>query len=96
MSLTTACVRFLNYLPPVVARDDIPDSQVKMVCIASLNDQVVPLYSGLFTAASHPLILRALYIDGDVYQLRSSLFLRNDLVWCLRSLTPPHAHFQLI
>ncbi len=42
--------------------------QVKMVCIASLNDQVVPLYSGLFTAASHPLILRALYIDGDVYQ----------------------------
>jgi hypothetical protein len=43
-------------------------SQVKMVFIASLNDQVVPLYSGLFTAASHPLILRALYIDGDAYQ----------------------------
>jgi hypothetical protein len=42
--------------------------QVKMVYIASLNDQVVPLYSGLFTAAEHPLILRALYIDGDVYQ----------------------------
>jgi hypothetical protein len=42
--------------------------QVKMVFIASLNDQVVPLYSGLFTAASHPLILRALYIDGDAYQ----------------------------
>jgi hypothetical protein len=39
-----------------------------MVFIASLNDQVVPLYSGLFTAASHPLILRALYIDGDAYQ----------------------------
>ena len=42
--------------------------QVKMVYVASLNDQVVPLYSGLFTAASHPLILRALYIDGDAYQ----------------------------
>lgn len=36
--------------------------------IASLNDQVVPIYSGLFTAASHPRILRALYIDGDAYQ----------------------------
>ena len=36
--------------------------------IASLNDQVVPIYSGLFTAASHPRILRALYIDNDAYQ----------------------------
>ena len=43
-----------------------------MVYVASLNDQVVPLYSGLFTAASHPLILRALYIDGDAYQYVSS------------------------
>ena len=39
-----------------------------MLYIASLNDQVVPIYSGLFTAVSHPLILRALYIDGDAYQ----------------------------
>lgn len=46
--------------------------QAKMVYVASLNDQVVPIYSGLFTAASHPRILRALYIDGDAYQL--SLF----------------------
>lgn len=42
--------------------------QTKMVYIASLNDQVVPIYSGLFIAASHPRILRALYIDGDAYQ----------------------------
>jgi hypothetical protein len=27
-----------------------------------------PVYSGLFITASHPLILRALYIDGDAYQ----------------------------
>lgn len=54
-------------------------SQVKMVYVASLNDQVVPLYSGLFTAVEHPLILRALYIDGDVYQLRS-VFFKHDLV----------------
>ena len=43
-------------------------SQTKMVYVASLNDQVVPIYSGLFTAASHPRILRALYIDGDAYR----------------------------
>jgi hypothetical protein len=42
--------------------------QTKMVYVASLNDQVVPLYSGLFTSVSHPLILRALYIDVDAYQ----------------------------
>jgi hypothetical protein len=38
-----------------------------MVYVASLDDQVVPVYSGLFVAASHPLILRAIYIDGDAY-----------------------------
>ena len=43
-------------------------SKVKLVYIASLNDQVVPVYSGVFTSASHPLILRALYMDGDAYQ----------------------------
>jgi len=52
--------------------------------VASLNDQVVPLYSGLFITASHPLILRALYIDGDAYQ--SSDFLSNLLVLLLRVL----------
>jgi len=55
-----------------------------MVYVASLNDQVVPIYSGLFTAASHPLILRALYIDGDAYH--SSDFLSNLLVLLLRIL----------
>lgn len=39
-----------------------------MVYVASLNDQVVPIYSGLFTYVQHPLILRALYMDGDAYQ----------------------------
>ncbi|KAH9954701.1 hypothetical protein BC827DRAFT_1143178 [Russula dissimulans] len=61
---------------------NVVDHGVKMVYIASLNDQVVPLYSGLFTAASHPLILRALYIDGDAYH--SSDFLSNLLVLLLR------------
>ncbi|THH30142.1 hypothetical protein EUX98_g4051 [Antrodiella citrinella] len=60
----------------------VMDHGAKMVYIASLNDQVVPIYSGLFTAASHPRILRALYIDGDAYH--SSDFLSNLLVLLLR------------
>lgn len=39
-----------------------------MLYIASLNDQVVPIYSGIFTCISHPLVLRSLYIDGDAYK----------------------------
>lgn len=62
----------------------ILDSGVKMVYVASLNDQVVPIYSGLFTAVSHPLILRALYIDGDAYH--TSDFLSNLLVLLIRIL----------
>ena len=46
-------------------------AQVKMVYVASMNDQVVPVYSGAFTCVSHPLILRALYIDGDAYRYAS-------------------------
>ncbi|KZS95642.1 hypothetical protein SISNIDRAFT_452293, partial [Sistotremastrum niveocremeum HHB9708] len=55
---------------------------VKFVYVASLNDQVVPIYSGVFTAASHPSLLRALYIDGDAYS--SSDFLSNLLVLLFR------------
>ncbi|EGN92065.1 hypothetical protein SERLA73DRAFT_191640 [Serpula lacrymans var. lacrymans S7.3] len=55
---------------------------IKMVYVASLNDQVVGLYSGLFTSITHPLILRAMYIDGDAYH--SSDFLSNLLVLLLR------------
>ncbi|KAG5651798.1 hypothetical protein H0H81_007357 [Sphagnurus paluster] len=51
----------------VQALRSVLDHGAKMVYVASLNDQVVPIYSGLFTAASHPLILRALYIDGDAH-----------------------------
>lgn len=52
--------------------------QVKMVYIASLNDQVVGLYSGLFTSVTHPLILRALYIDGDAYQCVSVVLILRE------------------
>lgn len=60
------------------------DHGVKFVYVASLDDQVVPVYSGLFTSAKHPLILRALYIDGDAYT--SSDFLSNLLVLLTRVL----------
>ncbi|OAX40788.1 hypothetical protein K503DRAFT_791177 [Rhizopogon vinicolor AM-OR11-026] len=66
----------------VKALRNVLDNGVKMVYIASLNDQVVGLYSGLFTSATHPLILRALYIDGDAYH--SSDFLSNLLILLLR------------
>ncbi|KAG6848841.1 hypothetical protein H0H93_013561 [Arthromyces matolae] len=66
----------------VKALRSVVDHGTKMVYVASLNDQVVPIYSGLFTAASHPLILRALYIDGDAYH--SSDFLSNLLVLLIR------------
>jgi len=66
----------------VKALRTVMDHGAKMVYIASLNDQVVPIYSGLFTAAYHPRILRALYIDGDAYH--SSDFLSNLLVLLLR------------
>jgi len=33
-----------------------------------LSLTVDEVYSGLFITATHPLILRALYIDGDAYQ----------------------------
>ena len=57
---------FLRALVPVLT--DRFFLQTKVLYVASMNDQVVPIYSGLFTAVSHPLILRALYIDGDAYQ----------------------------
>ncbi|CCM04162.1 uncharacterized protein FIBRA_06324 [Fibroporia radiculosa] len=66
----------------VKALRNVMDHDTKMVYMASLNDQVVPIYSGLFTAASHPRILRALYIDGDAYH--SSDFLSNLLVLLIR------------
>ncbi|KAI6143384.1 hypothetical protein BKA82DRAFT_4331271 [Pisolithus tinctorius] len=64
------------------ALQNVLNNGIKMVYIASLNDQVVGLYSGLFTSVSHPLILRAIYIDGDAYH--SSDFLSNLLALLLR------------
>ncbi|RKP22361.1 hypothetical protein SYNPS1DRAFT_20172 [Syncephalis pseudoplumigaleata] len=40
---------------------------VKVVCVGSMADQVVPLYSGIMHGFSHPSLLRAIYIDGVDY-----------------------------
>lgn len=67
----------------------IPDSLriilnagVKLTVVGSLNDQVVPLYSALFSGVSHPAILRAVYIDSDAF--RTSDFLANLIVFAIR------------
>ncbi|KAG8805664.1 hypothetical protein FRC18_006544 [Serendipita sp. 400] len=66
----------------LAALETVLDHGTKFVYVASLDDQVVPIYSGIFTAVNHPRILRALYIDGDAYS--SSDFLSNLLVLLLR------------
>nr|XP_018260063.1 uncharacterized protein I303_06980 [Kwoniella dejecticola CBS 10117]OBR82221.1 hypothetical protein I303_06980 [Kwoniella dejecticola CBS 10117] len=43
------------------------ENEVKVVLLASLNDQVVPIYGASFSTATHPLLLRALYVDGASY-----------------------------
>ncbi|ELU38575.1 hypothetical protein AG1IA_07389 [Rhizoctonia solani AG-1 IA] len=65
----------------VAALSTALDHGTKFVYIASLNDQVVPvgladIYSGAFVAASHPLILRGLFLDGDAYSNLLVLLLR--------------------
>lgn len=60
-------------------------SGVRFTCVASLEDQVVPLYSAVMTSIHHPSIVRAVYIDGATYQddfftnlISFSLRLRNS------------------
>lgn len=40
------------------------ENGVRVVLLASLNDQVVPIYGACFSSATHPLLLRALYVGG--------------------------------
>ncbi|KAK4058530.1 hypothetical protein OIO90_000692 [Microbotryomycetes sp. JL221] len=55
---------------------------IKMTVVGSINDQVVPLYSALFSGISHPGILRAVYIDSQAF--RTSDFLANLVVFSAR------------
>lgn len=58
------------------------DHGVKVLFLASVNDQVVPVYSALFNAVDHPSILRAIYIDSAAFQ--SSDFITNLTVFVAR------------
>ncbi|KAK4684890.1 hypothetical protein P7C73_g5274, partial [Tremellales sp. Uapishka_1] len=55
----------------------ILDNEVKVLLLSSLNDQVVPIYGSSFSAATHPLLLRALFVDGASYT--ASDFMTNLL-----------------
>ena len=54
----------------------ILNAGVKILFVASLNDQVVPLYSALFSSLSHPNILRTIFIDSSVFET-SADFMTN-------------------
>ncbi|KAF9899285.1 hypothetical protein EC991_009157 [Linnemannia zychae] len=56
-------------------------SGIRLTCVASLEDQVVPLYSAVMTSIHHPSIIRAVYIDGTSYQ---NDFLINLIAFSLR------------
>ncbi|KAL7425280.1 hypothetical protein Q5752_000968 [Cryptotrichosporon argae] len=43
------------------------DNAVRVLLVASVNDQVVPIYGASFSAAAHPLLLRALFVDAASY-----------------------------
>lgn len=57
------------------------ENGVKVILLASLDDQLVPIYSALFASASHPLLIRLLYVDSSIHA--STDFLTNLLVLCL-------------
>jgi hypothetical protein len=56
-------------------------SGIRLTCVASLEDQVVPIYSAVMTSLHHPSIVRAVYIDGTDYQ---NDFLINLIAFSLR------------
>ncbi|CED83378.1 hypothetical protein [Phaffia rhodozyma] len=61
---------------------NILDQGCKLVYVASLNDQVVPVYSAIFSVAHHPNILRVLHIDAVAYD--TSDFVTKLLTFCLQ------------
>ncbi|KAI9473405.1 MAG: hypothetical protein EXX96DRAFT_487849 [Benjaminiella poitrasii] len=56
----------------------------KIVLVGSMQDQVVPLYSSIMSGVIHPRILRAIYIDGELYN--SNDFLIRLILFALKLL----------
>lgn len=55
----------------------ILENEVRVLLLSSINDQVVPIYGASFSTATHPLLLRALFVDGASY--RAEDFMSNLL-----------------
>ncbi|TNY24508.1 hypothetical protein DMC30DRAFT_345789, partial [Rhodotorula diobovata] len=73
---SVAAIKFLESLRLLL------NAGVKVTSVGSINDQVVPLYSALFSGVDHPGILRAVFIDSDAF--RTSDFLANLVVFSAR------------
>ncbi|GAA5943691.1 hypothetical protein JCM3775_001337 [Rhodotorula graminis] len=73
---SVATIKFLESLRIIL------NAGVKVTSVGSINDQVVPLYSALFSGIDHPGILRAVFIDSDAF--RTSDFLANLVVFSAR------------
>ncbi|GAA6050901.1 hypothetical protein JCM3770_002522 [Rhodotorula araucariae] len=73
---SVAAIKFLESLRLLL------NAGVKVTAVGSINDQVVPLYSALFSGVDHPSILRSVFIDSDAF--RTSDFLANLVVFSAR------------
>lgn len=69
-------VKFLTCLQIVLS------AGIKVTVVGSINDQVVPLYSAMFSGINHPGLVRAVYIDSAAF--RTSDFLANLVVFGAR------------
>lgn len=63
--------------------EHVLNAGVKVLLVASLNDQVVPLYSSLFSSLSHPSLLRTIFIDSQAFET-SADFMTNLVVFTTR------------
>lgn len=61
-------------------KTDIDLILLQLIYVASMDDQVVPLYSALNSSASHPSMLRAIFCDGAAFPRVD--FLTNLLSFC--------------
>lgn len=55
---------------------------IKLTLVGSMQDQVVPLYSAIISAISHPNILRSVYIDGHIFTQEND-FIINLITFAL-------------
>ncbi|ORZ23953.1 hypothetical protein BCR42DRAFT_317282 [Absidia repens] len=55
---------------------------IKLTLVGSMQDQVVPLYSAIISAISHPNIVRSVYIDGHIFTQEND-FIINLITFAL-------------